>query len=72
MYVTATLGSASYPENATDFELLFGIMDKALYRGKSKGRNCFIIYVLEKHMYLDMNALNKHTLFDSYVRASLI
>lgn len=48
MYVTATLGSASYPENATDFELLFGIMDKALYRGKSKGRNCFIIYVLEK------------------------
>ena len=66
MYITATLGSASYPENASDFESLFAVMDKALYRGKSKGRNCFIIYVPEKHMYLDMNTLNMHSLFDTY------
>ena len=35
--------------DSTDYEELFNKADKALYRGKSKGRNCYIIYVHEKH-----------------------
>ena len=49
IFVTATVGSASFPTNALDYDDLFLKMDKALYRGKSKGRNCYIIYVHEKH-----------------------
>ncbi len=49
IYVTATVGSAAFPKDAPDYNELFLKMDKALYRGKSKGRNCYIIYVHEKH-----------------------
>jgi len=49
VFVTGTTGSASYPLDAQDYNELFLKMDKALYRGKSKGRNCFIVYVHEKH-----------------------
>lgn len=49
IYVTATLGCAKYPEDSTDYEELFMKADKALYRGKVKGRNCYIIYVEAKH-----------------------
>lgn len=48
-FVTGTIGSAVYPKDATDYESLFNLVDKALYRGKTKGRNCYIIYVEEKH-----------------------
>lgn len=65
-YVTATIGSASYPDNAQDFDSLFALMDKALYRGKTKGRNCFIIYVPAKHDHLDIRALISHSLYDTY------
>lgn len=42
--ITATVGCASFPYDAKDYETLFRKADKALYRGKRKGRNCFIIY----------------------------
>ncbi len=42
--ITATVGCAAYPLDATDYNTLFKKADKALYRGKRKGRNCFIIY----------------------------
>ena len=42
--ITATVGCAAYPSDATDYNILFKKADKALYRGKRKGRNCFIIY----------------------------
>ncbi len=47
--VTGTVGSASFPKDSNNYDDLFLKMDKALYRGKSKGRNCYIIYVHEKH-----------------------
>ena len=49
VFITATIGSASYPLDAESYDDLFLKMDKALYRGKSKGRNCYIVYVHEKH-----------------------
>ncbi len=49
IYLTATLGCAKFPEDATKYEELFNKADKALYRGKDKGRNCYIIYVESKH-----------------------
>lgn len=52
-FVTATIGSASFPLNAKTYDELFNCVDKALYRGKQKGRNCFIVYVYEKHKDID-------------------
>ncbi|MBO5711572.1 MAG: EAL domain-containing protein [Acholeplasmatales bacterium] len=46
--ITATVGCALYPQDAQDFETLFRKTDIALFRGKKKGRNCFIIYDKEK------------------------
>ena len=49
IYITATLGCSKFPEDSNNYEDLFTKADKALYRGKSKGRNCYIIYLHEKH-----------------------
>ena len=49
IYCTATLGCASFPKDETSYEGVFNKADKALYRGKLKGRNCYIIYVESKH-----------------------
>ncbi len=49
IFITATIGCAAFPDDAKNFDELFLMSDKTLYRGKAKGRNCFIIYVHEKH-----------------------
>ena len=49
IYLTATLGCSKYPSDGDNYEDLFKKADKALYRGKTKGRNCYIIYVESKH-----------------------
>ena len=49
IYVTATVGCAKFPEDDKNYEDLFTKADKALYRGKTKGRNCYIMYVESKH-----------------------
>lgn len=56
-FVTGTIGCAVYPKDAQDYESLFDLIDKALYRGKTKGRNCYIIYVEEKHKDISIQAL---------------
>lgn len=56
-FVTGTIGSAAYPADAQDYAALFGLVDKALYRGKTKGRNCYIIYVEAKHRDITIRAL---------------
>lgn len=73
VFVTATCGSACFPKDANDYEELFKKADKTLYRGKSKGRNCFIIYVEEKHKDIDVNRLIStdsftllHNLYDKF------
>ncbi len=67
LFVSATLGSASFPKDAQDYNTLFAMMDKTLYRGKVKGRNCYIIYVPEKHAHLQISRLNTHGLYDTFV-----
>lgn len=46
--ITATIGCSSYPKDGDNYDTLFKKADKALYRGKKKGRNCFIMYTVEK------------------------
>ena len=48
-FITGTVGCAIYPKDAQTFDELFELIDKTLYRGKNKGRNCYILYVAEKH-----------------------
>ncbi|MCR4897953.1 MAG: EAL domain-containing protein [Acholeplasmatales bacterium] len=45
--ITVTLSSASFPEDG-EYELLLRKCEKALIRGKNKGRDCFIMYLEEK------------------------
>lgn len=43
-FITATSGAASFPDDADDYDKLFDLIDKMLYIGKSKGRNCYTIF----------------------------
>ncbi len=52
-FITATIGSVSYPGDASTFDEVLYKLDKTMYRGKAKGRNCFIIYVDSKHKNID-------------------
>ncbi len=52
--ITVTIGSSRFPKDATSIDGLFELGDKALYRGKMKGRNCFIIYLPEKHANINL------------------
>ncbi len=45
---TATVGSAVFPKDANNSELLLKKVESALNRGKSKGKNCFVMYNEEK------------------------
>ena len=66
LYITCTMGSAVFPTDANDFEALFHLIDKTLYRGKAKGRNCFIIYVPKKHQKLEITTLARHSLYKTF------
>lgn len=47
--ITVSIGISRFPLDAAKYEELLTVSDKALYRAKMKGRNCFIIYSPEKH-----------------------
>ena len=42
--ITSTIGISQYPKDGKTFDELYECCDKALYRGKTKGRDCHIIY----------------------------
>ena len=65
LFVSATIGSATFPTDAKDYDGMFELIDKTLYRGKSKGRNCFIIYVERLHKDLTVEKLAKHSLLST-------
>lgn len=62
IFLTATFGLAGYPNDADNYDELFIKADKALYRGKLKGRNCYITYVDEKHRDIDISQKAKLSL----------
>lgn len=51
--ISLTIGCSRYSIDGFEYEELFLKADKALYRGKRKGKKCFIIYNNEKHKDLD-------------------
>ena len=53
-FISATMGCSTFPKDALTYDELFLKADKALYRGKYKGRNCFIIYLDSKHKNIDI------------------
>ena len=70
--VTGTIGCASFPKDAKSYEELFMKVDKALYRGKTKGRNCFIIYVEAKHKNIQVHRKEESSLANIITRINEI
>lgn len=56
IFISATTGVSRFPKDAKGVDDLFNTADKALYRGKKKGRNCFIIYLPEKHQNIEIHS----------------
>ena len=49
VYITMSGGCSLYPKDGKYFDDLFNKADVTLYRAKSKGRNCYVIYDPVKH-----------------------
>lgn len=69
--VTITMGVARFPIDSTDYEEFWSLADKALYRGKMKGRNCFIIYLESKHKNLDLKDQREVAFSPTYLHANI-
>lgn len=67
-YITATSGAASYPHDADNFDDLFSLIDKMLYLGKSKGRNCYSIYDKKEHKNIEIKKLANHGIYSAMSR----
>lgn len=57
--ITFTTGLSRFPIDAKDYQSLLDTTDLALYRGKMKGRNCFIIYLPEKHKNINLKTVKE-------------
>jgi diguanylate cyclase (GGDEF)-like protein/PAS domain S-box-containing protein len=62
-FITGTSGCASFPDDAEDFSELFGLVDKMLYLGKTRGRNCYSIYDKEKHRDIEIHKIAENGIF---------
>ncbi|MCR5349519.1 MAG: GGDEF domain-containing protein [Acholeplasmatales bacterium] len=62
LFITTTTGITRYPIDGDNVDTLISTAEKALYRGKMKGRNCFIIYLKEKHENIKIEKINDATL----------
>lgn len=56
--ISITAGMSRMPIDSLNLTDLFEKADKALYRGKTKGRSCFIIYLHEKHANIELKTKN--------------
>ena len=62
LFLTCTFGLSRFPLDAQTYDSLFELTDKALYRGKIKGRNCFIIYLESKHKNIQLHSADDTTI----------
>ena len=67
VYVTGTCGCASYPTDAGNFADLFDLIDKVMYLGKNRGRNCYTVYRESEHRDIEIKKLAKHNVFSDMV-----
>lgn len=70
--VSITTGTVSYPSDGKNINDLLTKLDKTIYRGKQKGRGCFIIYVDEKHRDIDVTKKLDETTINIMARLSSI
>ena len=61
--ITATSGSATYPDDADDFDELFGVVDKMLYLGKGRGRDCYTVYDESVHKDVEIVHVSRKGMF---------
>lgn len=71
LYLTATIGLARFPEDAENFDELIEKTQKAIYRGKTKGRNCFIIYNKEKHENIVVESTTDNSMTSTYLHTMI-
>ncbi|MBO4728490.1 MAG: GGDEF domain-containing protein [Spirochaetaceae bacterium] len=67
-FVTGTAGCASFPEDADNYNDLFGLIDKMLYIGKNRGRNCYTIYDAEAHRNVEVAKIARRGVFTDMYR----
>lgn len=60
-YITCTTGLSRFSLDGKTYDELMEKTDKALYRGKQKGRSCFIIYLDSKHKNIVLHTDNDKT-----------
>lgn len=65
-FITGTVGAASFPEDADNYQDLFTLIDKMLYYGKNKGRNCFTVYQSKEHKDLEVTKIAHRGIY-SYI-----
>lgn len=65
LFLTGTSGCATFPNDADNYDELFALADKTLYHGKNIGRNCYTIYVEEKHKNIDVQSLAKKGIYSN-------
>ncbi|MBO7419661.1 MAG: hypothetical protein J6U06_00880, partial [Spirochaetaceae bacterium] len=71
-FITGTAGCASFPEDADNYNDLFGLIDKMLYIGKNRGRNCYTIYDSEKHKNVEVSKIARRGVFTDMHRLRTI
>ena len=70
-FITGTSGCASFPTDSDDFSDLFSLIDKMLYLGKNKGRNCYTIYDEKKHRNIEIHKIANNGIFTNIHKLKL-
>lgn len=70
-FVTGTAGCATFPDDSRNFNDLFSLIDKMLYLGKNRGRNCYTIYEEEKHKDIEIHKIANNGIFTNMHKLKL-